>query len=155
MHDHIKTHHAVNLTARRQKPLFTMNFAPYQDDSPESNRVASPIPRSSTSTPQTHPTQPKPQNPASYKSPYVDSTDDLPDPDDFDTAQNQAERGLGQQGPRGFGNTTERNMDVFSTSLPMRLDYEACMAYVLLPPAGGALLLMLEHKSDYVRLVAR
>jgi len=25
------------------------------------------------------------------------------------------------------------------------------MAYVLLPPAGGVLLLILEHKSDYVR----
>ena len=25
------------------------------------------------------------------------------------------------------------------------------MAYVLLPPAGGVLLLLLEHKSDYVR----
>lgn len=48
----------------------------------------------------------------------------------------------------------ERDTDVFSTSLPMRLDYEACMAYLLLPPAGGALLLMLEHKSDYVRFHA-
>jgi len=27
------------------------------------------------------------------------------------------------------------------------------MAYVLLPPAGGLLLLITEHKSDYVRLV--
>jgi len=25
------------------------------------------------------------------------------------------------------------------------------MAYVLLPPAGGVLLLIMEHKSDYVR----
>jgi len=42
----------------------------------------------------------------------------------------------------------------FETSLPLRLDYEACLAYVLLPPAGGVLLLLLEWKSDYVRLVA-
>jgi hypothetical protein len=27
------------------------------------------------------------------------------------------------------------------------------MAYVLLPPAGGVLLLITEHKSDYVRFV--
>lgn len=27
------------------------------------------------------------------------------------------------------------------------------MAYVLLPPAGGVLLLIMEHKSDYVRCV--
>jgi len=28
------------------------------------------------------------------------------------------------------------------------------MAYVLLPPAGGVLLLITEHKSDYVRFIA-
>jgi uncharacterized membrane protein len=27
------------------------------------------------------------------------------------------------------------------------------MAYALLPPAGGVLLLIMEHKSDYVRFV--
>jgi len=27
------------------------------------------------------------------------------------------------------------------------------MAYVLLPPAGGVLLLITEHKSDFVRFV--
>jgi len=32
-----------------------------------------------------------------------------------------------------------------------RMDFEAMMAYILLPPAGGVLLLLLEHKSDYVR----
>jgi uncharacterized membrane protein len=38
--------------------------------------------------------------------------------------------------------------------LPIRLDYEACLAYLLLPPAGGVLLLVLEQKSDYVRSVS-
>jgi uncharacterized membrane protein len=33
----------------------------------------------------------------------------------------------------------------------MRLDYEACLAYLLLPPAGGVFLLVVERKSDYVR----
>ena len=42
-------------------------------------------------------------------------------------------------------------MNLFETSLPMRLDYEAIMAYVLLPPAGAVFLLLVEHKSDYVR----
>jgi uncharacterized membrane protein len=41
--------------------------------------------------------------------------------------------------------------DAFQTSLPLRLDYEAMLAYMLLPPAGPVLLLLLEHKSDYVR----
>ena len=41
----------------------------------------------------------------------------------------------------------------FETSLPLRLDYEACLAYLLLPPVGGVLLLIMEWKSDYVRYV--
>lgn len=45
------------------------------------------------------------------------------------------------------------SLNDFETSLPLRLDYEACLAYVLLPPVGGVLLLMLEWKSDYVRYV--
>jgi hypothetical protein len=44
-------------------------------------------------------------------------------------------------------------LNEFETSLPIRLDYEACLAYLLLPPAGGVLLLVLEQKSDYVRYV--
>ena len=46
------------------------------------------------------------------------------------------------------------NVDLFETSLHIRLDYEAMLAYLLLPPAGGVLLLVLEHKSDYVRYVS-
>lgn len=42
-------------------------------------------------------------------------------------------------------------MNLFETSLPMRMDYEAMLAYLLLPPAGAVLLLLTEHKSDYVR----
>jgi uncharacterized membrane protein len=34
------------------------------------------------------------------------------------------------------------------------LDYEAMLAYLLLPPAGGVFLLIFEHKSDYVRFHA-
>lgn len=39
----------------------------------------------------------------------------------------------------------------YETSLPLRLDYEACLAYVALPPAGAVGLLLVEWKSDYVR----
>ena len=45
------------------------------------------------------------------------------------------------------------DVNLFETSLPLRLDYEACLAYLLLPPAGGVFLLLVEHKSDYVRYV--
>lgn len=51
------------------------------------------------------------------------------------------------------GNTRVGRLNEFETSLPIRLDYEACLAYLLLPPAGGVLLLVVEHKSDYVRYV--
>jgi len=44
-------------------------------------------------------------------------------------------------------------VNLFETSLPLRLDYEAMLAYLLLPPAGGVLLLVMERKSDYVRYV--
>jgi uncharacterized membrane protein len=47
-----------------------------------------------------------------------------------------------------------QSLEAFQTSLPLRLDYEACLAYLLLPPAGGVLLLIFEHKSDYVRFHA-
>ena len=43
----------------------------------------------------------------------------------------------------------------FDTSLGLRLDYEAAAAYLALPPLGPIVLLILERKSDYVRLVAR
>lgn len=39
----------------------------------------------------------------------------------------------------------------FDTSLGMRLDYEACLAYVAFPPLGAIILLILERNSDYVR----
>ncbi|PLB33685.1 DASH complex subunit Duo1-domain-containing protein [Aspergillus candidus] len=57
-------------------------------------------------------------------------------------------------GNTGFGNDVESgrwNMGAFETSLPIRMDYEAMLAYLLLPPAGGVFLLLVEHKSDYVR----
>ncbi|TGO47912.1 hypothetical protein BOTNAR_0501g00010 [Botryotinia narcissicola] len=57
-------------------------------------------------------------------------------------------------GGAGYGGGSRDGLHEFETSLPLRLDYEACLAYLLLPPAGGALLLVLERKSDYVRFHA-
>ncbi len=42
-------------------------------------------------------------------------------------------------------------MSEFATSLGIRLDYEACLAYIAAPPLGAILLLIMERKSDYVR----
>lgn len=41
----------------------------------------------------------------------------------------------------------------FDTSLGIRLDYEACMAYLFFPPLGAIFLLIMERNSDYVRSV--
>lgn len=41
----------------------------------------------------------------------------------------------------------------FDTSLGLRLDYEACLAYLAFPPVGAIILLILERNSDYVRCV--
>ncbi|TEY49960.1 hypothetical protein BOTCAL_0280g00040 [Botryotinia calthae] len=57
-------------------------------------------------------------------------------------------------GGAGYGGGSRDGLHEFETSLPLRLDYEACLAYLLLPPAGGVLLLVLERKSDYVRFHA-
>ncbi|RPA83691.1 hypothetical protein BJ508DRAFT_374940 [Ascobolus immersus RN42] len=60
-------------------------------------------------------------------------------------------------GPR-WGGDVERGtgglVNEFETSLPVRLDFEAMAAYLLLPPIGGVILLILEHKSDYIRFHA-
>ena len=53
----------------------------------------------------------------------------------------------------GGGSRGRDALNDFETSLPLRLDYEACLAYLLLPPLGGVLLLIGEWKSDYVRYV--
>ncbi|KAI4184987.1 MAG: hypothetical protein L6R41_004397 [Letrouitia leprolyta] len=119
-----------------------MDFAPYQDTAPESTRALSPPPRRSTSR------SPNPKSPPPSRGttdPFLSST--LPAPNHF------------SDDPRrdGFGNSDlesgRMDVNLFETSLPLRLDYEAMLAYLLLPPAGGVLLLVLEHKSDYVRWI--
>ena len=123
--------------------IAVMDFAPYQDTSPETARTLSPPPtdrRSSSFSPRVRspaPLSPPLQGPSRGANPWApisgSSAQDFGD-------GNNLEAGRGR-------------LDEFETSLPIRLDYEACLAYLLLPPAGGVLLLILEHKSDYVRYV--
>ena len=121
-----------------------MTFAPYQDENPDASHSAMPRvefsrdPKRSTSS-------------AALK--YTDDDDinhpdRLPSPTDFENHTDARRRGFGN----GLG-SDERNADVYNTSLPMRLEIEACLAYVLLPPVGGAMLLLFEHKNDFVRCV--
>ncbi|KAG9228168.1 hypothetical protein BJ875DRAFT_260034 [Amylocarpus encephaloides] len=116
-----------------------MDFAPYQDQSPETQRTLSPPPvegRRSFSPALASPTKaPSPPN----ANPWASSSANA-----FGADGNHAD-------PEG---ARVGRLNEFETSLPIRLDYEACLAYLLLPPAGGVLLLVLERKSDYVRFHA-
>lgn len=105
-----------------------MNFAPYQDESPETERALSPPPSY---------TSPRASPPVHHFS----STGGLPP---FIHSSGHGMNRYDIEGGR-------LSLGAFDTSLPIRIDYEAMLAYLLLPPAGGVLLLLLEHKSDYVR----
>ena len=110
-----------------------MNFAPYQDVDPEGERALSPPPDGRRSK------SPQVRSPTRQSA----SPPNLPHPNAF--GNEYVERG-----PIATADTGT-HFDAFQTSLPLRLDYEAMLAYLLLPPAGPVLLLMFEHKSDYVR----
>ncbi|PYH78970.1 UPF0132 domain protein [Aspergillus uvarum CBS 121591] len=131
-----------------------MNFAPYQDESPEVERAFSP------SLGEAHRTRPPNiQSPRGSPAPGLASPG-LPSPSHF---AGGAGAGAGNvnntsgHGNTGFGNDLEGgrlSLGAFDTSLPIRMDVEAMLAYLLLPPAGGVFLLLVEHKSDYVRFHA-
>ncbi|KAK4221704.1 hypothetical protein QBC38DRAFT_428689 [Podospora fimiseda] len=153
-----------------------MDFAPYQSSPPEHTRS----PTGSNSSPRTsldHPRRsfsspfrpsqqasppplqhPQPQRAWSgdnvagrYQSPLasnVYSSEDL-------EAQQQSQSQHQRRGSFFLGGSREGTMvSEFDTSLGLRLDYEACLAYLVLPPVGGIVLLILERKSDYVRFHA-
>lgn len=110
-----------------------MNFAPYQDQSPELERALSPPPADGHRVISPN-----------LRSPRASA--DLPPPSHF----------TGGHGNTGFGRDVEGghvSLGAFETSLPISMNVEAMLAYLLLPPAGGVFLLLAEHKSDYVRFV--
>ena len=144
LHRRIKTDNAM-----------AVNFAPYQDI-PESSRALSPLPQGLTSPRITSPRA------------SLDRTRNVISPPTRSYEQQDYFQGQSPVSPeveservawnavptRGFGGRSREDVDMFTTSLGWRLDYEACLAYLLLPPAGGVLLLVLEHQSDYVRFHA-
>ncbi|GAB7363643.1 hypothetical protein MBLNU230_g4213t1 [Neophaeotheca triangularis] len=138
--------------------MSNMNFAPYQSSPPESERALSPPPRSPAASP-------KPQAPQRNISSVADNEDPwaaaraqrLPSPsryaDDPDNGYTDLENGP-RQAYVAPTNNYANDGDLFSTSLGFPLKIEACLAYLLLPPAGGMVLLIFEQKSDYVRFHA-
>ncbi|KAF2724989.1 hypothetical protein K431DRAFT_116584 [Polychaeton citri CBS 116435] len=130
-----------------------MNFAPYQSEDPESERAKSPPLRSPTGSP-----RPQPQRPQRNISAVAASEDpwaaaraqQLPSPSQY----TDLEGGPGPANANSHGYTYTGDADIFETSLGFPLKIEACLAYLLLPPAGGVVLLIFEQKSDYVRFHA-
>ena len=121
------------------------DFAPYQD-APESTRALSPPAVSSPriASPRTSLDRTRNIGTASVSSPSHQNFQH-----GYFGGQQDPERTAWSAVPGGSG----RDIDMFETRLGLRMDYEACLAYLLLPPAGGVLLLMFEHRSDYVRWV--
>ncbi|KAF2016084.1 hypothetical protein BU24DRAFT_450686 [Aaosphaeria arxii CBS 175.79] len=124
------------------------NFAPYQDI-PETQRTLSPPPAASPGVISPRASLDRTRNigTAVVTSP---SNQSFGQRDYFGGQQQEPERVAWNAAPGGFGGGRE-DVDMFETRLGLRMDYEACLAYLLLPPAGGVMLLVLEHKSDYVR----
>ncbi|EAU35004.1 predicted protein [Aspergillus terreus NIH2624] len=123
-----------------------MNFAPYQDESPEVERAFSPS--------LGDPHRVKSPNLRSPRASPPIASNGLPSPSHFAPSGHVPTSGHGNT---GFGRDVEGgrwNLGAFETSLPIRMDFEAMLAYLLLPPAGGVFLLLVEHKSDYVRFHA-
>lgn len=148
-----------------------MDFAPYQSSPPEHGRTLSPVdgpgsPRTSFDSRPTH-------SPAYQQRPAQVSPPPLLHPQPQRAWSGDALRGgyqspsvgvLGGDGGGGGGGmmgdyfgalgAREGMVSEFDTSLGLRLDYEACLAYLALPPLGAIVLLILERKSDFVRFHA-
>ncbi|KAK4966090.1 hypothetical protein LTR66_012048, partial [Elasticomyces elasticus] len=137
-----------------------MNFAPYQSSPPESARAASPTSRSPTTS-----SKPPARNTsaAAYEDPWAAARGNaLPPPaayadegyDDLEGGRGGGGDGGAAAGAIGAAGYGGRGLDVFDTALGFRMEIEACLAYLLLPPAGGVMLLLFEHRNDYVRFHA-
>ncbi|KAI9738933.1 MAG: hypothetical protein M1818_005247 [Claussenomyces sp. TS43310] len=128
-----------------------MDFAPYQDTSPETQRTLSPPPQGRRSAS----FSPTARSPAAgpISNPWAARVSSPPAHNHHDNDGRGSHDAPGLGGSHDVEAGGRSALDEFATSLPMRLDYEACLAYLLLPPVGGVFLLVVERKSDYVRYV--
>ncbi|KPM44836.1 hypothetical protein AK830_g1707 [Neonectria ditissima] len=130
-----------------------MDFAPYQSSPPEHGRVASPeyaSPRVSYDARRSFSPVASPP-PLQHPQPQRGWTGF--DGQGNDWAAGADTRAFGASGAMP-GAYPVVEVSEFDTSLGMRLDYEACLAYLVFPPLGAIVLLMLERNSDYVRFHA-
>ncbi|WEW55071.1 hypothetical protein PRK78_000499 [Emydomyces testavorans] len=119
-----------------------MNFAPYQDESPDVERALSPSIADPNRTKSPRSSPPVQNGPLNLPSPGVFAGQGR------SSLENNLNRGFGRERYLEGGRP---DVSAFETSLPIALHVEAMLAYLLLPPAGGVFLLLVEHKSDYVR----
>lgn len=133
-----------------------MDFAPYQSSPPETTRIASPdyatSPRASADI--RRPFSP----PNTRSSPPLQHPQPQRGWSGFDGQDSSWAAGpsvglSSTQGGGGAPGAYPTDVNEFDTSLGIRLDYEACMAYLLCPPLGAIVLLIMERNSDYVRYV--
>ncbi|KAF7566168.1 hypothetical protein PtrM4_144880 [Pyrenophora tritici-repentis] len=116
------------------------NFSPYQD-TPEASRALSPPPLHS---PAHQPTAHAPPSTAPHTQPARPPTTTTSSPRRLPHTPRRAPL------PSTTFLHPRTTISMFNTSLSIPLDYEASAAYLLLPPAGAVLLLILEHQSDYL-----
>lgn len=131
-----------------------MDFAPYQDTDPERTRALSPPPPGNRAlSPNSRTAARSPPPPRNQtRNPIQSSTLPAPSYYNDEYVPRGDTRGFGGGGGRGdLEGRAGVDVNLFETSLPLRLDHEAMLAYLLLPPVGGVILLIAEHKSDYVR----
>lgn len=146
-----------------------MNFAPYQASSPEEARSPDGVsPRVSLERRSYSPFTQQQQRPTNQTSPpplqhpqpqrnwqadgYRLASAEYQSSPALAAGRTAGAGGEGYFGHVGTGRAADREgINEFETSLGIRLDYEACLAYLALPPLGAILLLILERKSDYVR----
>ncbi|KAI2609332.1 uncharacterized protein GGS25DRAFT_211364 [Hypoxylon fragiforme] len=126
-----------------------MDFAPYQSSPPENSRPFSP-PRSNVASPRASLDNRRAYSPSQQQRGGFASPPPLQHPQPQRSWQPQ----LPGQTIGGYGPETGAFVSEFDTSLGIRLDYEACLAYLALPPLGAIILLILERKSDFVRFHA-
>ncbi|KAL2019309.1 hypothetical protein VTK56DRAFT_9776 [Thermocarpiscus australiensis] len=154
-----------------------MDFAPYQSSPPEHGRASLSPPPSAAASPRTSLDARRAYSPATghqYQHRQARFSPPLhhPQPQRAWSGENVGRYqspGVGAVGNNGGGGggggggvgdyisalgAREGMVSEFDTSLGLRLDYEACLAYLAVPPLGAILLLILERKSDYVRFHA-
>ncbi len=59
-----------------------------------------------------------------------------------------------REGLLGSSRSGNERINQYETRLPIRLDVEAMLCYLMLPPAGSVILLILETRNDFVRFHA-